>query len=272
MLAPGSDLRHSGPVKQRIDHRLGRAAHRVLAGPLIRRPRTVFLFGTMRSGSTLLTNILACNPGIAGFGETHLTYDRPAERLLDLRYWIFRYSHRYPGPGRRLLDKILHSAYTPDPAALFAACDARAIFLLRDPAATARSIETMIGKLRPENLARTDIWGIVRDRYRDLAALVEEVPAEVPLAALSYERLLEEPDSALAALSAFLDLETPLSRRYTLPRGTGGWGVGDGSAQLHSGEIAPRPRPPRGEAPDDVWAAQDALIAALDGRAAPALF
>ena len=40
----------------------------------------ILLLGHMRCGSSLLSNILATNPEITGYGETHLDYQTPGDR------------------------------------------------------------------------------------------------------------------------------------------------------------------------------------------------
>lgn len=250
----------------RLDHRLGLILHRNLARPFFRRPRLVIVLGTMRSGSTVLSNVLISNSEIAGFGESHLVYDEP-EQLLDLRYWVFRYTHRYPKQNTYLFDKILHTPYTPDLPRMLVSCEPRVIFMLRSPAPTARSIYNMIAARRPHKLAEINVWTLLADRYEDLRRLAAEVPGGVPVAAISYDAMIEDPEVVLDRLSKFLDLTTPLSANYEVPRWGGRWGLGDGSQKMQTGQIDARPRPPPEPAPDPAASSFEGLCKAVRGRA-----
>src|SRR6056297_1231258 len=94
----------------------------------------------------------------------------------------------------------------------------------------------------PEKADNIDVWGILEARYRDLVRLFDEVPNGIPVAALSYEALLEAPEPSLEKITEFLDLKSPLTSAYDVPRWGGTWGLGDGSEKIKSGRIEPKPR------------------------------
>jgi len=251
----------------RLDHRIGITLHRVVTKGLLRRSQSLFLLGTMRSGSTVLTNILISHDDIAGFAESMLVYDRPA-RLLDLRYWTFRYMHRYPSFKKRLFDKILHNHLLPQGFDPFDPEQTHLIFLVRSPASTARSIAKMFSDIG-DAYTTDHIWALLADRYLKLAELSTQAAGRFPIAALSYEALVSEPDAALVSLSDFLDLSTPLTRRYKVQRWVGRWGLGDGSDNIKKGELIAKTRPPvtYNDVPDQVRDAYEALLQTLKDTA-----
>ncbi len=252
-----------GAMDMRPHHRLAFAALR----PLIARrheDRTLLVLGVMRSGSTLLTHILADNPGIAGFGEAHLVYDRP-ERLDELAYWTLRFSHRWPEHGSYLMDKVLHAGYLPDLAEVARATRLHVLLLLREPEGNAASLERMFA-----SEGRKDRAGTVRyleKRLRELSASLDALPGDVPFAALSYDALRADPEGELARLTGFLQLRQPLAPRYGMTPTTGRWGFGDGSAKIRAGTIVKPESAPRPQISADLAGAH-ALYAALEAGAA----
>jgi hypothetical protein len=219
-------------------HKVGLQAHRTVMRPFHRRPRLIALFSVMRSGTTLLTRILADNPQIAGFGEAHIQYNGPDD-LLDLKYWIFRFTRRYPRQGMYLLDKILHGKHVPDLGQLEEMTDLYPVFLIREPVANVRSLSRMFGDT---NGSAGLPWDSLLGRYAELEAHLATVRGRHPIAALSYEKLTEAPESVLAELTRHLGLSHPLQARYAVPSYVGKWGLGDGGANIRAGSIVPRER------------------------------
>jgi hypothetical protein len=191
----------------------------------------------MRSYSSLLSHVLGSSPEIDGYGETHTLY----QHKLDL-WRLRRRVRRSTGAtlrGRWLLDKILQNYVLP-PDRLIAADNVRAIIFLRRPESAIRSIVTMLS-------ART--------------SRVSQFPIATPESACEYyvsrlhrlrtdgerlgkraiyfdaEALLERPAQVLAALSTWLELETPLTSDYQVLLRTGEFGFGDPSGNIRSGRI-----------------------------------
>ena len=257
------------PEVPRLDHRIGLTLNRWILDPFLKPPRTVFLLGSMRSGTSLLTNILISNDGISGFGESHLIYDR-LDRVKDLRYWIARYTRRYPGSETLLLDKILHTSYLPEAPSFLSQARPLLVFLLRDPAQTAPSLRKMYEKVEPDALDRINVWEILEQRYRDLASHCQSAPDDLPIFATSYEALVDDPESVLPALSGFLGLDSPLATNYDVPRWSGTWGLGDGSDKIKSGKIGAATKEGL-DVPDDVARAYADLRTELQRRSNVAL-
>jgi hypothetical protein len=219
------------------------------------RPRLILVLGSMRSGSSLLTHVLSSHPDILGFGEAHVRYDKPSS-VVELGYWLLRFRRRWPGGARFLLDKVLHENHLPDLAMLAARTDLRIVMMTRGPSGNIASLAKMFA-------GKGDAGDYYVKRVAELSALVERIPAATPFHALSYEALTADPDRELVRLTAFLGLETPLLREYSLNEASGRWGVGDGSANIRAGEILARDAAAAPPAPAGALAAHRALVAKL---------
>lgn len=186
-------------------------------------PNAIFLLAHMRCGSTALANILCTHPDVSGYGEAHVTYDgRPALGRLAINQ--MRLGEWNP-KARFLFDKILHSRHDREaPEAFFSA---RAIFVLREPEPTIRSICKLFrakGKLQYNSHA--DAARYYAERVNALARLWDRFPAERRIG-LSHRALLRDPGAALAAISRQLEFEPPLSNHYHSPAASRRGGGGD---------------------------------------------
>lgn len=203
------------------------------------KPRMVVILGCMRSGSTLLSHILASNPGLCGVGETWTDYKDP-----DAPYRVALFLHekekRLPRRNQALFDKVLHDRLLRDLRQLPAG-RSLVLLLLREPAGNVRSLAKMPdltfssapkGQAALEAAAET-----YASRYRSLLEIIETRPTDMPLRLVSYERLVADPEGELTALSDFLQLREPLRQEYRQMRTTGQWGLGDGSDNIRAGRI-----------------------------------
>lgn len=172
--------------------------------------RAVFILGHMRCGSTALSHVLCGHPAISGFGEAHLAYDHPGA-LGPLALAQMRRSAWKPR-ARFLFDKILHSRYDGLVDPQFH--DARAVFLVRSPTETIRSIRhlfTAIGSDEyPTDAAVADYY---EERLTRLCASWPRFAAGQRIG-LSFTELTSAPELALARISSVLDLSPPLANRY----------------------------------------------------------
>ena len=107
-------------------------------------------------------------------------------------------------------------------------------------------------------------------RYKNMRSLCDALPADMPVCAVSYERLTSDPEGTLETVSRFLDLHEPLRPEYSVSERTGRWGVGDGSHNIRSGRILPRDPGPEDNSrvPDEVRAGFEGLKAHLAARSA----
>jgi hypothetical protein len=194
--------------------------------------RYIFILGHMRSGSTLLTHILANQPDVVGAGEMHLTYRTPTD-LFNLAMKTCETLHRPILRELYLVDQINHD-YVSDET-LLAEQIHKCIILLREPEATLRSMaalknmnslpwkETQALKHYVERLETLTRYGFL---LRDRACLIE------------YDSLVDQTSETLTKLTSFLGLNTPLTSSYTTNRMTGRVaGVGDPSDNIKIGRV-----------------------------------
>lgn len=189
--------------------------------------RYIFILGHMRSGSTLLSHLLASHPEFVGAGETHLTYR--TER--DLPTLVLRTSELLHRPVLResyVVDQINHPYLSED--ILKSSRIYKCIILIREPVATLKS---MI------NLA---IWSeeeAVEIYTRRLETLEKYGTILGPRALLlQYDELLDQTQRALDALTSFFELKTPLKPDYATHRMTKRIpGYGDPSPNIMAGQI-----------------------------------
>ena len=199
----------------------------------------LFLLGTMRSGSSLLTAILCSHPEILGYGETHVVYDE-IDKVQELVARVRR-AHDGREPSRYVLDKLLHDGLIPDPRML-EGVDLTCIFLLREPR---RTIQSLVHQL---DSTLDDAFTYYRERLQNLERYARAFPRS---AFLTYERLVGDPAGTLERLTGFLDLGSPLSADYRLQPLHDRKGVGDRSGRLAAGRILSDERELRVELPEE---------------------
>ena len=196
----------------------------------------LFILSHMRSYSSVLSHVLGSHLQIDGYCETHLRY-RFSFDLLRLK-WRVRKLTGEPLRGRYVLDKILHNY--PVSTAILENPRTRAIILLRQPVDVVQSIVHMGRHLdtndRNANVAIATAYYV--ERLSQLARLAQVFGRRA--AFLESESLTTRTDEALDFLSEFLELDSPLERRYRSFSKTGKPGYGDPSEMIHSGEIESR--------------------------------
>lgn len=199
----------------------------------------LFLLGTMRSGSSLLTAILCSHPEILGYGETHVVYDE-IDKVQELVARVRR-AHDGREPSRYVLDKLLHDGLIPDPRVL-EGVDLTCVFLLREPR---RTIQSLVHQL---DSTLDDAFTYYRERLLSLERYARAFPRS---AFLTYERLVGDPAGTLERLTGFLGLGSPLSADYRLQPLHDRKGVGDRSGRLAAGRILSDERELRVELPEE---------------------
>jgi hypothetical protein len=192
-----------------------------------RRYRHVFILGHIRSGSTLLSHILASHPDFAGAGETHIFYQTEAD-LPKLVTKTCEFLHRPIIRKTYMVDQINHDYVSDD--VLRSELVYRCVILIREPRSTLKSMITLFKCSEQDAL----------DRYTDrLAALTRYGLVLKERAMLvEYDDLVDRTDSTLAGLTRFFDLESPLKSNYATHRMTARIpGVGDPSDNIKSGQV-----------------------------------
>lgn len=199
----------------------------------------LFLLGTMRSGSSLLTSILCSHPEILGYGETHVVYDEPG-KMQELAARVRR-AHGGREPERYVLDKLLHDGLIRDPDVL-EGVDLTCLFLLRAPR---RTIESLVHQL---DSTLDDAFTYYRERLLHLERYARAFPRS---AFLTFEGLTGDPAGTLERLTGFLGLSSPLSPEYRLQPLHDVKGIGDRSGRLAAGRILIEERELSVELPED---------------------
>lgn len=224
---------------------------------ILRRP--AFVISSVRSGSTLLRVLLDSHSQVHAPHETHLKdirveiHSKYAERALKATklevselqalLWDRYLGRELARTGKpQLVNKCPSDAFIVDEIEA-AWPDARFIFLLRHPAAIARSRQ----KLRPMDSDERN-WEMV-ERY---VSAVEQARQTHPGLTVRYEDLTADPERVTRELCDFLGVpwESGMldygKRRRSFRRGLGDW-----SDSIKSGEVQPSaPLPPTSEVPE----------------------
>jgi hypothetical protein len=213
----------------------------------------VFILSTVRSGSTLLRVLLSSHSRLHSPHEMHLRdikvsiRDGHPERALTevgldptrLEYLLWdRVLHReLEESGKEILiNKTPNDVFIVD-RILECWPDARFIFLLRHPAAIARSRHTA----RPQDSDERNA-----EMVRRYAAALEAARQAHPGLTVRYEDLATDPARVTQEVCAFLGVEwEPDMLNYgDFDHGRFRPGLGDWSQKIKSGEIQPPPPPP----------------------------
>jgi Sulfotransferase family len=225
------------------------------ADRLLQRP--AFVLSTVRSGSTLLRVLLDSHPDVHAPHELHLRdiqvklrtrYARRSLRELgieqrQLRYllWDRLLQRVLAGSGKSVLVNKTPSDVFIVERILECWPDARLIFLLRHPAAIARSrLETRPQDSEERNTAKVLRYGEALERARRAH----------PGLTVRYEELTRDPEGETRRLCAFLEVPwDPRMLEYgRFEHGRYRPGLGDWKGKIHSGTIQPAPPDPPPEA------------------------
>ncbi len=238
--------------------RLWRAATTVITRPsLLKSRRYVFLLSHMRGYTTLVSHILGSHPDISGYAENRLSY-RTQLDLLKLRCLSYHLGN-YKSNCRYFLDKLLHNEFFVADSILKRE-NVHVIFMIREPAATLKSIVAMYHKrieegATPSRLVPGTVEEALRhysDRLDKLSSVGEHLQRSGKHAlVIRADEVIENPGSVLNELGAFLHLRTPLDEQYSVFDRTGTRFFGDPSEFIRKGRIE-RERPIHGIAVPDL--------------------
>lgn len=183
----------------------------------------IFILAHMRCGSTALSNILCSRDDISGYGEAHIRYDGQGAigrlALNQMRREGWKPDADY------LLDKILHCRHDKTASREF--FQSRAIFLVRRPRETIRSIVDLFTRLgRPAYDTPQKAAIYYADRLNTLAALWQRFPASRRIG-ICHESLTRNPDLVLSRISRHLRFDPALENRYVSPVASRKGGGGD---------------------------------------------
>lgn len=227
----------------------------------------VFIICTLRSGSTLLRVLLDSHSQLHAPHELHLRYvsvqleRKWAKRSMkelglderDLRFLLWdRLLHRELSRSGKptIVDKTPNNVFITEE---IKACwpDARFVFLLRHPAAIARS-RTALREGRPDEESNVDV---IRKYCEALEAARQAHPGHT----VRYEELTADPEQVLRGVCDFLGVafEPGMLEYGEHDHGRFKDGLGDFTDKIRSGRIQP-PEPPPAEVPEPLRAVAEA--------------
>jgi Sulfotransferase family len=191
--------------------------------PQCRYDRALFVIGHMRCGSTALSHILCSHPDVSGYGEAHICYDGTSALGLLVLNQLRRKAHR--ANAHFLFDKILHSRYHNSVGSEF--CNARAIFMVREPVETIRSIRKLFLTIGSTEYASDALAAnYYEERITTLIESWERFSPERRIG-MTYSQLTSDPETQIARISKMLGLCPPLANKYVKPLRRMGHGSGD---------------------------------------------
>lgn len=245
---------------QRAKARSSRKRTAAGQGRLLNRP--VFIFSSIRSGSTLLRVLLNSHSQLHAPHELHLRGLKVQESSKYVEKSMRSAGLSHKDLEHLLWDRVLHWELqhsgkpflvnkTPGNAFMWkriTTCwpDARFIFLLRHPAAVALSWHEARSSWTLDEAAE--------DALRYMAA-VEEARRELSGLVVRYEELTTEPQLITQRICAFLgvDWEPRMLDYGEQDHGAYKAGLGDWTQKIRTGEIqSPRPLPEPDEIPEVV--------------------
>ncbi len=198
----------------------------------------IFILSHMRAYTSLLGHILGSHPAINGYYEMHQGYGSAQ----DLAVQVQRYTQSEAlKPGSRfLLDKLLHNDYRLDLRHLDLNGE-RILLTLRPPGPTINSIVSLFAKKQTDDPyahpARATQYYC--ERLQALTAFAQDYPGRYGY--FDAELIRSDTPRLLAALQAWLGLDSPLSAQYQRFSRTGLAGAGDSSPAIHSGRVIADP-------------------------------
>ena len=204
----------------------------------------IFILSHMRSGSSLLANILSYHREILGYGETHIQYatefdlnklvskvyykTQNIRRLQDIKK--LRMEHKY------ILDKALFNKIFLDEQ-LLTSEKIYSIFLIRDPERTMASILD----LKP-HWSEEKVLIYYLDRLSTLEKYAKLINNKERSLLITYDQLLNQTDLVFDALKKVLGTQSEFSEEYKVTNKTGIAGIGDSKENIKAGRIVRNPR------------------------------
>lgn len=207
---------------------------------IIKRPnvlksyRHIFLLSHMRANTSLFGHILGNHQEIEGYYEMHIGY-YSWKSLLRQKLFYFS-SHKPKANAKYMFDKVLHSEHFVSPE-LLNRPDNIAIFSLREPLQTVKSIVALYQKVDPNHEFCT-IAGAANyfiKRVNDLANMAQSLSGKYIY--IDAQCLRDSTAKALEFLTSELALSSPLTSQYQTQNMTGKGDSGDHSENLKLGKI-----------------------------------
>lgn len=197
--------------------------------PGLHRPtKPLLIVGHMRSGSTLLSHILSSHDQIVGYGETYRAYARPLD-LKTLRGHLLVRQPRFRASAKWTCDKLVEDKSVLDPR-LLQHSDVHLVLLLREPEGSLQSLRLFLADWSEQMVLNHYLTA--HGRLQILARFASD---SARVFCLTHHQLIYHTDDVLRSLTAFLELDAPLSERYETGARTGR--NGDNSSLIKSGRV-----------------------------------
>lgn len=198
------------------------------------RDSRIFLLSHMRAFTSLAGHILGSHPAINGYFEMHISYEDTS--ALDKQLEQYRKHETLKNNSHYLFDKLLHNDYQlkPERPGLE---DIKILVALRQPEQSIKSIIELFSK-KEEDHSYASAEKATKYYIERLAWLADF--SRTPGQGYYYfdaELLQSAPEILLPAMSGWLELDSPLSERYTIFSQTAKARKGDSSKQILGGKV-----------------------------------
>jgi hypothetical protein len=194
----------------------------------------IFLLSHMRAYTSLAGHILGSHPEINGYYEMHISYEDAS--ALDRQLEVFLESDVLKDNSRYLFDKLLHNDYLLKPGQLGLA-NIKILISLMEPVRAIKSIVNLFAQKEIDDLYASPVEAANYYVARVQALADFSRTANQPYFYFDAEMLQRAPEELLPRLSAWLELNSPLSERYQTFSHTGKARKGDTSERIHRGSI-----------------------------------
>lgn len=188
----------------------------------------------MRAFTSLAGHILGSHPQISGYYEMHISYDD--EQSLRKQLELYRENDNLKTSSCYLFDKLLHNDYALQLEQLNIT-GAKILIALREPEPTIKSIVNLFAQKATDEPCASPLEAsrYYIERLTSLADFCRHVNQAYYY--FDAEMLQTAPGVLLPELSLWLDLDSPLSERYSIFSQTGKDRKGDSSENIRSGKI-----------------------------------
>lgn len=207
-----------------------RAAIKLHAALSEHKYRYVFVLAHVRSGSTLLSHILASNPQFAFAGESYLTYTTPHD-LQQLIVETCQRLHKIWLSAPYIVDQINHAYISHE--ILNSPLVDRCVILIRQPEATLKSAIVTPGAPGMPGMPEKEALDYYVNRLDELVEYGVLLKDRALL--IEYDDLVDRHQEILAALTDFFGTTQPFEATYRKHRLTGH--IGDPSINIKAGHI-----------------------------------
>ena len=194
----------------------------------------IFLLSHMRAFTSLAGHILGSHAAINGYFEMHISYDDAS--ALDKQLDVLQENEALKQNSHYLFDKLLHNDYQlklERPGFE----NIKILLALREPEQTINSIVDLFAQKETEELYASpeEATKYYIERLEVLADFCRTLAQDYYY--FDAELLQSAPEILIPAMSGWLELDPPLSERYTIFSQTGKARKGDSSNLIHSGKI-----------------------------------